>query len=79
MLENRSVELSGREFDILYMLVENQGRVLTRQSLEEAVYGWSRSVASNAIEVHIHHLRRKLGGGLIRTVRGVGYIIEKTT
>ncbi len=72
-----SVGLSNREFDVLRLLMENRGRVMSRQRLEEAVYGWTNEVASNAVEVHIHHLRKKLGMKLIRTVRGVGYIIEK--
>ncbi len=70
------VKLSAREFDLLQLLLEHRGRVLSRQRLEEAVYGWHIDVASNAVEVHIHHLRRKLGSKLIRTVRGVGYVID---
>jgi two-component system OmpR family response regulator/two-component system response regulator QseB len=68
------VELTPREFDLLHLLLENAGRVLTRRTLEEQLYTWQDAVDSNALEVHIHHLRRKLGNGLIRTVRGVGYM-----
>jgi DNA-binding response OmpR family regulator len=59
-------------------LLLNVGKVLTRDSLEDKLYSWGEEVASNAIEVHIHHLRKKLGAELIKTVRGVGYTIEKT-
>ena len=68
------VELTPREFDLLHLLLENAGRVLTRRTLEEQLYTWDDAVDSNALEVHIHHLRRKLGNELIRTVRGVGYM-----
>jgi two-component system OmpR family response regulator/two-component system response regulator QseB len=68
------VELTPREFDLLHLLLENSGRVLTRRSLEEQLYTWQDAVDSNALEVHIHHLRKKLGNELIRTVRGVGYM-----
>ena len=68
------VELTAREFDLLHLLLENAGRVLTRRTLEEQLYTWDDAVDSNALEVHIHHLRRKLGNELIRTVRGVGYM-----
>ncbi len=69
-----TVELTPREFDLLHLLLENAERVLTRRALEEQLYTWNDAVDSNALEVHIHHLRRKLGGELIRTVRGVGYM-----
>jgi DNA-binding response OmpR family regulator len=67
------VELSGREFAVLHALALNAGRVMSRDRLEQTLYGWGEEVESNAIEVHIHHLRRKLKPELIRTVRGVGY------
>jgi two-component system response regulator QseB len=67
------VELSAREFAVLEALMQRPGAVLSREKLEESVYGWGEEVASNAIEVHLHHLRRKLGAGVIRNVRGVGY------
>ncbi len=69
-----AVELTGREFDLLHVLLQNAERVLTRRALEEQLYTWNDAVDSNALEVHIHHLRRKLGSELIRTVRGVGYM-----
>lgn len=69
-----AVELTPREFDLLHLLLQNADRVLTRRMLEEQLYSWNDSVDSNALEVHIHHLRRKLGNDLIRTVRGVGYM-----
>ena len=69
-----TVELTPREFDLLHLLLENSGRVLTRRTLEEQLYTWNDAVDSNALEVHIHHLRKKLGNELIRTVRGVGYM-----
>jgi DNA-binding response OmpR family regulator len=70
----RPVNLSGREFSILQLLLENAGRVIRRSQLEASLYGWGEGLESNALEVHIHHLRRKLGGERIRTLRGVGYL-----
>ena len=72
-LEDRPLELSQREFDLLEHLMERPGTVLSREQLEERLYGWQEEVASNAIEVHLHHLRRKLGSAWIKNVRGVGY------
>ena len=74
MRAGQAVELTAREFDLLHLLLQNADRVLTRRSLEEQLYTWNDAVDSNALEVHIHHLRRKLGNELIRTVRGVGYM-----
>ncbi len=71
------VSLSRREFSVLLELMENQGRVLSRSRLEQGLSGMEEEVESNAVEVHIHHLRKKLGNELIRTVRGVGYMIDK--
>jgi two-component system OmpR family response regulator/two-component system response regulator QseB len=76
-LSGQPVELSSREFPLLQMLLENAGRVLTRSQLEQSIYGWRDEPDSNALEVHIHHLRKKLGNELIRTLRGVGYTIAK--
>ena len=80
----RSVEQSGvpvavsaREFDLLHALMLNAGRVLSREQLEQHLYSWGQEVESNAIEVHIHHLRRKLGPALIQTVRGIGYMLQR--
>jgi DNA-binding response OmpR family regulator len=67
------IDLSSREFDLLHALMLNGGRVLSREQLEANIYGWGQEVESNAIEVHVHHLRRKLGSPFIQTVRGVGY------
>jgi DNA-binding response OmpR family regulator len=71
------VELSGREFAILQILMEYHGKVMSKSRLEEELYGWSSDVESNTVEVYIHHLRKKLGSELIRTIRGVGYMIDK--
>ena len=73
--DNAIIELSQREFSLLQLLMENVGRVLSRSSLEENIYGWNEEVDSNALEVHIHHLRKKLGSSFIQTIRGVGYTI----
>ncbi|HVL35542.1 MAG TPA: winged helix-turn-helix domain-containing protein, partial [Burkholderiales bacterium] len=67
------VELSAREFAVLEALMKEPGAVVSREKLEDAVYGWGEEVGSNTIEVHLHHLRRKLKPQLIRNVRGVGY------
>ncbi|MFZ0105350.1 MAG: response regulator [Thiobacillus sp.] len=75
-LRGEPVELSAREFAILEQLMRNAGRMISRAQLESALYGWGEGIESNAVEVHIHHLRRKLGADLIRTVRGVGYLLE---
>ena len=74
-----AVALSTREFDLLHALMLNAGRVLSREQLEQHLYSWGQEVDSNAIEVHIHNLRRKLGNGLIHTVRGVGYMLVRDT
>ena len=73
----RSIELRPYEFAVLRLLLENTGRVVTRARLDQSLYGWNKDVDSNTIEVHIHYLRKKLGVDLIRTVRGVGYVIDK--
>jgi two-component system OmpR family response regulator/two-component system response regulator QseB len=62
---------------LLHALLLNTGRVLSRAQLEQHLYDWGNEVSSNAIEVHVHHLRRKLPAGTIETVRGVGYVIHK--
>lgn len=73
-----TVDLSAREFAVLEALMRRPGAVLSRAQLEESVYGWGEEVGSNAIEVHLHHLRRKLGAATIRNVRGVGYRVAET-
>lgn len=72
-LEGLAVQLSAREFSLLEALMQRPGAVLSREQLEDAVYGWGQEVGSNAVEVHLHNLRRKLGPDRIRNVRGVGY------
>jgi DNA-binding response OmpR family regulator len=76
-LDGQEVALSAREFAVLEALLERPGAVLSRAQLEERLYGWQGEIESNAVEVHIHALRRKLGADLIRTLRGVGYTIAK--
>ena len=74
---DEAVELSTREFDLLQVFMLHAGRVLTREQIEQHLYKWGSEVSSNAVEVHIHNLRRKLGAELIETVRGVGYVARK--
>lgn len=76
-MDGKPVNLSPREFTLLHALLEQPGAVLSREQLEERLYGWEEEVSSNAIEVHLHNLRRKLGSNLIRNVRGVGYCVAK--
>ncbi len=77
LLDGAPVALSAREFAILEALMERPRGVLSRAQIEERLYGWDEEVASNAVEVHVHNLRRKLGDGLIRTVRGLGYSLGR--
>ncbi|MEW5787450.1 MAG: response regulator transcription factor [Pseudomonadota bacterium] len=72
-LNGQALALSQREFSLLAALMEQPGKVLSRQHLEDRLYGWDDPVSSNAVEVHLHNLRRKLGSAWIRNVRGVGY------
>lgn len=72
-----ALSLSRREFALLHVLLENAGRVLSREHLTQSLYGWGEEVDSNALEVHIHNLRKRFGQQFIRTVRGIGYTIEK--
>jgi DNA-binding response OmpR family regulator len=71
--------LSAKEATVLRVLLERVGRVITRSQLVEALYGWGKSVESNAIEVHIHNLRHKLGSETVKTVRGIGYTVPKSS
>jgi len=71
------VELSAREFAVLEALLREPGTVVSRAKLEDSVYGWGEEVGSNSIEVHLHHLRRKLSPEVIRNVRGVGYRVAR--
>jgi two-component system response regulator QseB len=75
---NETIALSRREFALLHVMLENAGKVMGRKELEESLYAWKDEVDSNAVEVHIHRIRKKLGVDLIRTIRGVGYIIDKS-
>ncbi|MBE9538771.1 MAG: response regulator transcription factor [Proteobacteria bacterium] len=71
------VELPRREYMLLKILMESAGKVLTRESLDARLYSWGEEVASNALEVHIHHLRKKMPDKLIKTVRGIGYTVAQ--
>jgi DNA-binding response OmpR family regulator len=75
--KGESVELARREYTVLKSLMENCGKIQTREQLESRLYSWGEEVSSNAIEVHVHHLRKKLGNDFIKTVRGVGYTVRK--
>jgi two-component system response regulator QseB len=74
--EGRSVPLQRREYMLLEKLLQSMGQVLSRSQLEESLYGWDGGVESNSLDVHIHRLRRKLYPQVIRTVRGIGYVID---
>jgi two-component system response regulator QseB len=76
-LDGRLVPLSAREFALLALLLEHPGRPISRARLEERLYGWEEAVESNAVEVHVHALRRKLGAEWIQTLRGVGYLVPR--
>ena len=75
-LHGASVDVSAREFALLLALAERADSVVSRSQLEEKIYGWNEAVGSNAIEVHVHNLRRKLGDAIIRNVRGLGYTLD---
>ena len=79
LFNNLAVDLSRREFAMLETLLSSAGRVLSRAQLEEKLYAWGDEIESNVIEVHIHHLRKRFGAELIKTVRGIGYLIPKAT
>ena len=76
-MDGAPVELSPREYAVLHYLALNAGRVLSKARIEDALYGWGAEVESNTVEVHVHHLRRKLAPQVIRTIRGVGYTMPK--
>ncbi len=76
-VDGAELELPRREYMLLKALMENPGRILSRDTLEKRLYGWGEELASNSIEVHIHHLRKKIRTDLIKTVRGVGYTVSK--
>lgn len=69
--------LSAREFDLLQVFMSHAGRVLTREQLASALYAWGEEIESNAIDVHLHHLRRKLSPDIVQTLRGVGYLMPR--
>ncbi len=75
--KGKELDLSRKEYMLLKALLENAGRVLTRSTLENRLYDWGEEISSNAVEVHIHHLRKKFGSDFIKTVRGVGYKVDK--
>ncbi|WP_461536147.1 response regulator transcription factor [Spongorhabdus nitratireducens] len=75
--QDRRVELTPGEFKLLLELVDHRGKVMTRDRLQEVVYGWDECAESNVLEVYVHHLRKKLDKKLIKTVRGVGYLVEE--
>lgn len=79
VVDGRPIQLARREFMLLKLLLENAGKVVTRDRLETELYGWLDPIASNALEVHVHHLRKKLGreADMIRTMRGVGYMLVR--
>ena len=76
-LDGQAMDLPPREFTLLQELMLNAGRVLSREQLEERMYRWGDEVESNAVEVHVHHLRRKLGAQIVKTIRGVGYMMPR--
>lgn len=76
-VDNMPVNVPRREFALLQKLIENAGHVLSREQLMQSLYGWNDEVDSNTLEVHIHNLRKKLNANFIRTIRGIGYIVEK--
>lgn len=78
-LDGVLVNVPRREFALLQKLLENPGHVLSRESLMQSIYGWDEDVDSNTLEVHIHNLRKKLNAQFIRTIRGIGYLVEKKT
>lgn len=78
MLGDQRVTLPRSEFQILHYLMRHPDQVATRRRLEEQLYGWEQGVESNALEVHVHHLRRRIGKSVIRTVRGVGYMLDSS-
>lgn len=77
VFQQQPVTLSRREFALLYELMNQPEHVFTRDHLQQLLYGWEEDVESNALEVHIHHLRKKLFPSLIRTLRGIGYVLDK--
>ena len=77
ILDDKPIVLTAREFSILAYLLENRGRAISKQQLQAALYSWADEIESNTVEVHVHHLRRKLGRQLIKTMHGMGYMIDE--
>jgi DNA-binding response OmpR family regulator len=75
--DNQAIEFPPKEYMLLKALMENAGRVQTRERLQTKLYSWGEEIASNSLDVHIHHLRKKLGANFIKTVHGVGYVVKK--
>lgn len=75
--DGKRINISPREFALLHKLLESTGRVMSREQLSQSLYGWDTEIDSNAVEVHVHNLRKKLDGDIIRTVRGVGYMVDR--
>jgi DNA-binding response OmpR family regulator len=76
-IKGKPIDLSAREFDLLFIFMMHAGHVLTRDQLEKHLYSWGTEVSSNTVEVHVYNLRRKLGTDVIQTIRGVGYVMPK--
>jgi len=76
-VSGQAIELPRREFMLLKALMENPGHVMSREKLESRLYGWGEELASNSIEVHIHHLRKKIPADYIKTIRGIGYTVPR--
>ena len=76
-IDDQPINVPRREFALLQKLIESQGQVLSREQLMQSMYSWDEDVDSNALEVHIHNLRKKLNANFIRTIRGVGYLVDK--
>lgn len=78
-LKGKPLHLSAREFTLLHALMDPPGHVVSKAQLEEKLYGWNEEVESNTVDVYVHHLRKKLGGDFIKTIRGVGYKVAGKT
>lgn len=74
--DGKNINLSAREYAVFVALLTNKGKILNRRQIEDTLYGWDFEIESNAIEVHISYLRKKLGNSFIKTIRGLGYIVE---
>ena len=76
--QGKTLRLSAREYALMFALLEIPGKIMSRSALEERLYGWNEEVNSNAVEVQIHTLRKKVGNDIIRNIRGIGYCVAKT-